>query len=339
MFCKNCGKSLDETANFCTYCGQKIDKSEPELTEIQNGFTKEDIESLNSNELDVLIEKTPNNEKEPSKNNEKRNVEELLSILFGFASLICAPFISVFSIPMSLSGIIFGGYSKNKYNKKFSVGKILNYVSLAVAIVTFVLSCLFVTNTAKLINDSNVIPNFQIKYNTGLNNEIKENKNTEIFEYPEDTTIVKNEKEKIKPVKTQTINMEKVTYSIPTNWELHSLNSTIVNNNIKTVHEFSTDTDYAIIREFSVSDFYKDDLIQYINQTLNGINSENTFTKNNLLWNNIITNSFVVNGEIYTANILYTNIDNVIFMIEIQSNINSQASINSTIETIINSLN
>lgn len=339
MFCKNCGKELNETANFCTYCGDKITKTE-EIIDTKNGFTKEDIECLNSNELDNLLKNTPNEEKQPVQK-EKGN-EEILSILFGFASLICAPFISVFSIPMSLSGIIFGGYSKNKYNKKFSVGKILNYVSFAVAIVTFVLSCLFVTNTAKLINDSNVIPNFQIKYNTGHQNEINEREQAKTTEYDEDfleTVTPKIEKEKIKQSPTQTFNMEKVSYSIPTNWLLHSLNSTIVNNNIKTVHEFSSNTDYIIIREFSVSDFYKEDLIEYINQTLNGINTENTFTKNNLLWNNITTNAFVINGEIYTANILYTNINDVVFMIESQSNVNSQETINSAIETIINSIN
>lgn len=49
MFCKNCGKKLNETASFCSGCGSKIDNKNLEVAneDILKYLTKEEQTELN----------------------------------------------------------------------------------------------------------------------------------------------------------------------------------------------------------------------------------------------------------------------------------------------------
>ena len=115
MYCKNCGNELKENEAFCGMCGTKVAIDDTS-----------DI-SQNSN-LNI------NNQNFNRKNNKRKNN---ISFVIGIVSLILVFIFQIFTIPLSVIGIVLGILAL-KENKKNKIGLILNIISLILAIPLFI---------------------------------------------------------------------------------------------------------------------------------------------------------------------------------------------------------
>ena len=167
MYCKNCGKILNQGEKFCVNCGAKTENEmnfNVENNEIQNNQyqTSSDVNMLNDNVnqrqevehvfdshinlVDSLNSQQMNNVHQQTNsfqqqdinnqyvsNNKNSKWKNTTSLVIGIISLVLVFIFQIFTIPLSIIGLVFGIMSV-KENKKNKVGLILNIISLGLAI-------------------------------------------------------------------------------------------------------------------------------------------------------------------------------------------------------------
>jgi len=104
MYCKNCGNNLNQGEKFCTNCGTRIDNIQNQQGSINN--------------INTQI---------------KSSWKNTVALVIGIISLVLVFIFQIFTIPLSIVGIVFGILSL-KNNKKHFVGLILNIASLVLAV-------------------------------------------------------------------------------------------------------------------------------------------------------------------------------------------------------------
>ena len=116
MYCKNCGKTLSQEENFCTNCGAKVENEINSITE----------SNIIQNQFDINNQYVDNNVK-------KSNWKSTASLIIGIISLLLVFIFLIFTIPLSIIGIVFGimGIKENK------AGLVLNIISLVLPIPLF----------------------------------------------------------------------------------------------------------------------------------------------------------------------------------------------------------
>lgn len=122
MYCKKCGKVLNQEQKFCTNCGTKIENEinssvENNVYQQTNSFQQQDV-----NEQYVV-----------SNNTKESKWKNTTSLVIGIISLILVFIFQILTIPLSIVGLVFGIISV-KENKRNKVGLILNIISLGLAI-------------------------------------------------------------------------------------------------------------------------------------------------------------------------------------------------------------
>lgn len=122
MFCKNCGREINDGVTFCPYCGVAVSQentSEPSAAGMEQPYT---------NPQQVTYEQTPY-----SQQPQNTGVDgfAIASLVLGIASFIIIPLIG------AILAIVFGNISKRNRgaNTMARVGKILGIVALVLWIV------------------------------------------------------------------------------------------------------------------------------------------------------------------------------------------------------------
>lgn len=177
MYCKNCGKTLNQGELFCANCGTKVENEINASTEnngIQNNQieTFSNINTLNNNiNQNQKIEQTFNNQIQPNDINsfsttnqnfnnqqiEQTNIhrqnntnnkgnKSLVSLILGIVSVVLSFILNIFIIPVAITGLVLGLIEKNKSGKK-TVGIILNVIAIVLPIIILIIGGLsFVDN-------------------------------------------------------------------------------------------------------------------------------------------------------------------------------------------------
>ena len=177
MYCKNCGKTLNQGELFCANCGTKVENEINASTEnngIQNNQieTFSNINTLNNNiNQNQKIEQTFNNQIQPNDINsfsttnqnfnnqqiEQTNIhrqnstnnkgnKSLVSLILGIVSVVLSFILNIFIIPVAITGLVLGLIEKNKSCKK-TVGIILNVIAIVLPIIILIITGLsFVDN-------------------------------------------------------------------------------------------------------------------------------------------------------------------------------------------------
>ena len=132
MYCKKCGKMVEDGSAFCPYCGADL---------------REQLVEVNDNEEDVVVEATPKNE-----DNDPWRVFALVGFILGIVSL--AGSLLFLGLTTGVPGIIFSilGKKSNNPDKQAKAAKGLKLsiwgliVSAVVYIVLFVVLTILVMN-------------------------------------------------------------------------------------------------------------------------------------------------------------------------------------------------
>ena len=181
MYCKNCGNKINQGEIFCGSCGTKIEEHVLQsnyttaniINQNNNNQTLNNNEFLNGvesqNNNTVSIERqtpivgnnpyvqtnqnfnsnvgqtqtynNPNNA--PVYPKEQKDTKSLITLIIGIVSLGLCFFINVLILPLAIGGLILGLTNKNKDAKK-TIGIILNACSIAIVIITLIISILAV---------------------------------------------------------------------------------------------------------------------------------------------------------------------------------------------------
>lgn len=133
MYCKNCGNKLKENETFCGMCGNKvaIDNTNNISRNSNLNISDQDI-----NQSNYYSNQNLNNNQNFDKKN--KNWKDNASFVIGVVSLIAVFIFQIFTIPLSIVGLVFGILAI-KENKKYKVGLILNIMSLILAVPVFML--------------------------------------------------------------------------------------------------------------------------------------------------------------------------------------------------------
>lgn len=368
MYCKKCGKEIDNNSNFCCYCGEKVslipqekDESKNELEEDifemeemeeLNDFsdeekdlalsknleemdflpdnlnpetleentnkqeesvllTDEDKECLNTKEIENLVNKTENTE--PQKDNHFKK-EEIISILLGAFSLVLAFFVNIFSLPMSISGLVFSSYSKEKYGKEYSRGKLINYGSMVVSIIMFIVCicgffALLNTSIDELDKGYNIQPTSQYQYNLNENYNKEEDKEAEKnWQKAQELLNEKNnQKSKESSTTKKYTSIGFMEYEIPTSWEFKGIRNVGGDN---TANIFTKNDAYILVKAMDLTGitFSKEALADEVRVAYGEIQDQGSFTSNNgINWDYLSTPTYQ-DGEKEYKNIIYYHI-------------------------------
>lgn len=152
MFCKNCGKSLNPGEKFCGNCGAKVVSSDnitqnmSEQTTNNNNINQQNIYSQRQEDTTNQVVNNVSYQENYAQNQNLNNNQirknsswqNTISIVIGIVTLASVFIFQIFTMPLSIIGIVFGVLSF-KNNKKHKIGLILNIISFAIAIPIFML--------------------------------------------------------------------------------------------------------------------------------------------------------------------------------------------------------
>ncbi len=144
MFCKKCGKQIEEGRTVCFECEEPVVKAEEEIVEevseeIDAEFEEveeeteeileEELEEKQNEDIEVLVEtKQEEQEEQKQKENSDSKKMGILSLCFGFASL----FVPLLNTVTAVLAIIFGACARK------TKGADLGIVGLVAGICYFV---------------------------------------------------------------------------------------------------------------------------------------------------------------------------------------------------------
>ena len=184
MFCKYCGQKLNEGDEFCTNCGAKKDL---------NPGVQPNVNNTQPNMNNNVVNNNPNNMQNPN----KTSATAIVSLVLGILSIFLCFFINLFTLPLSITGIVLGIITKEKGGMKIA-GIILNILSIIISIVILVfMGALFMTawdkakdNIDKYEKDYKSISNpLEGKWNCKLYDGTKEYDYAVTFEFNDDNTF------------------------------------------------------------------------------------------------------------------------------------------------------
>lgn len=170
MFCKNCGKELNENESFCGECGTKV---VPETQNVGN------IENTNNNPINEPKSQTYNvNNISSTQENKKDDMKGLkvASLVLGIIAVVFSFFINLFILPFAIISLTLGIiYSVKK--KRICAGIILSVVSIIISI-----AMIFVISFFAYFSAMNTVPledsiNKVSKINDELSNSLENDKN------------------------------------------------------------------------------------------------------------------------------------------------------------------
>lgn len=219
MYCKNCGKSLNQGELFCTNCGTKVETSnnfnqnlngqmiadnltnQQTLSDSSMENLNNQINNININQQPQQLEQNVQNKNEQvainnnmnqqnfqnsiqsngenqavnnafnsqtyynSKQTKEKSWKNTTSLVIGIISFVLVFIFQIFTMPLSIVGIVFGVLSL-KDNKKYKIGLILNIISLVIAIPIFMLY----SNLLESKSDKPIIGTWNCKaFNNGNN--------------------------------------------------------------------------------------------------------------------------------------------------------------------------
>lgn len=124
MFCRQCGKEVDENANFCANCGAKLEKeqAQPPVEEVVQEKSVDDVwETSVQDETAQAVENQSEQKDESVQTNDMA--------IIGFVSSFVSP----------LMGIVFGGIGLSRAMKRKGKGKGFAIAALAVGAANFLL--------------------------------------------------------------------------------------------------------------------------------------------------------------------------------------------------------
>ena len=124
MFCRQCGKEVDENANFCANCGAKLEKeqAQPPVEEVVQEKSVDDVwETSVQDETAQAVENQSEQKDESAQTNDMA--------IIGFVSSFVSP----------LMGIVFGGIGLSRAMKRKGKGKGFAIAALAVGVANFLL--------------------------------------------------------------------------------------------------------------------------------------------------------------------------------------------------------
>lgn len=135
MICNKCGNQINENDKFCGSCGNTIEimNINPQATLNQN--INMNVNSVPENQLNNFVNNINHEYNNQTNNNftKPKTGLKTASKVIGIVSIISVFIIQIFSMPISLVGLILGIiYSKK--NKKVCSGLILNAIAFVIAI-------------------------------------------------------------------------------------------------------------------------------------------------------------------------------------------------------------
>lgn len=329
MFCKKCGKEIREDFSFCIACGTEIEKENKiensDIFEIEENtewedFKRKDIlkDLENSEELSIeeenteieempemIIEEDKNLDVGEDKHQENifmkgSTVEEIISVILGATSMTLSLFLSIFTLPMSISGIVFAEYGKHKNGKTFSMGKTVNIISMFTAVLIF---CLYLSSVTSVVSS----------FSKTLDN-VPLDKYYQIEEVQKETTQINKSEQKEPEIQQQKeskkrkfTNIGYMEYEIPDTWTFNGIKD--MSGTISNVFSKDNDTVFLAIKSMDITgvEFSKEMLEKEITTVYGNIANSGTFTTNNgLEWNFIRTVDYSNEDKTYFNNIYYS---------------------------------
>lgn len=137
MFCKNCGKVLNQGDLFCANCGNQIIAENNEVENVS--FTTNEFDNLNH-------QQSNNNQNIPVNNtNKEKSGLATASIVIGIISIILSFFLTILVYPLAIVGLILGIVNKKKCKKEI-LGIVLNSISFVIPIIILVFSITILSN-------------------------------------------------------------------------------------------------------------------------------------------------------------------------------------------------
>ena len=140
MFCKNCGKEINDNAAICIHCGVQLQETPVAVEEKKNPFATQycrncgkeiDINAAVCIHCGVWVKENAPTAKQEAKNG------------MAIAGFVCS-----FFVP--LLGWIFGGIGLNKASKNGGKGKGFSIAALAIASANFIISFILEMSQAGL---------------------------------------------------------------------------------------------------------------------------------------------------------------------------------------------
>ena len=304
----------------------ETEKLPEELCDLEK--TENNCEEVPENEEELIEETLMEEKKQEVLKNEKQLVgEEIISLVFGFTSLILAVFINIFALPMSVSGLVFGGYGKAKSGKKTSVGRCINIASIIISLfMFFVCVCGFLGMMSSIQTDLIMPERFDYQYNlnTRINDEEDKqaeenwqkaqdmlNKQVENKRKLEETKVSEDKKEEEKEI-TETsgskyTNIGFMEYTIPDTWKFNGIRES-GGNSVANVFSKNEDTAFLAIKAMDLTNaqFNKEMLATEVTQMYGGVSEQGSFTTNNgITWDYIKTPVYDGENIKYFNNIYY----------------------------------
>lgn len=142
MYCKNCGKNLNQGELFCGNCGAKVENN-VNLNQVVNQtnldtnqtdtFVNENLQQMNNNNLN-----SDNNQLNYN-NSKKKEILGTISLILGIVSFVLAFFLNILILPLAIIGLVLGIINKKKNGKKIA-GIILNVISIFIISVVIIIA-------------------------------------------------------------------------------------------------------------------------------------------------------------------------------------------------------
>jgi len=147
MFCKNCGKTLNEGEMFCANCGTKVENQTNTIN--NNVNTTQTMPNINNNvnqSQQIPNQAVFNNQQVNQMNaqysnnvNNNKSGKSTASLILGIISVVLSLILNIFIIPVAIVGFILALIDKNKSGKKIA-GIILNSCGIALPIIILIIS-------------------------------------------------------------------------------------------------------------------------------------------------------------------------------------------------------
>ncbi len=124
MFCRQCGKEVDENANFCANCGAKLEKEQVQPP-VEETVQEKGVDDVWETPAGEETAQTAENQNEPKDESVQTNDMALI----GFVSAFVSP----------IMGIVFGSIGLSRALKRKGKGKGFAIAALAVGAANFLL--------------------------------------------------------------------------------------------------------------------------------------------------------------------------------------------------------
>lgn len=149
MICNRCSNEIKPDEMFCGQCGAKviIQNSQTEFNNANDSQSNPNPQNIKNQQPNVQNSQFGVEQNSQPNSNYYNNVNQIqqkkswkntTSLVIGIITIIAVFIFQIFTIPLSIVGVVFGALSL-KENKKNKVGLILNIISLALAIPLLIL--------------------------------------------------------------------------------------------------------------------------------------------------------------------------------------------------------